>query len=198
MTATPLGQILFWIREAHQNVLKLVEELSDEQLAWQPHPSANSIAFDVWHLARWADYVQARLPDAHPQLSQQLEARRQIWHAEDLAARWGLDPASLGEYEAGTEMGAASARMPWPGKAVLLEYLQRAYALEEQGLAALDDQLFQELIWRQGAPSDKTVGYWVMEHLVHEWEHYGMMKYVRGLWQLNASEPREAASSSTE
>ncbi len=39
MNTTPLGQILFWMSEAHQNILKLVEELlgalrDDEVRAW--------------------------------------------------------------------------------------------------------------------------------------------------------------------
>jgi len=149
MSDTPLGQILGGFRQVHQDILKFVEELPDEQWAWQPHSSANSTAFYVWHLARWADYVQARLPEANPQLSQRLATRRQVWYVESLAAQWHLDPARLGEYEAGTEMGAASAQMRLPDKAVLIDYLRRCYALQEEALAVLDDELFQTHAIRQ-------------------------------------------------
>jgi len=185
MNETPLDQILLQFRKAHVEILKLVEGLTDEQLVWQPHPSANSIAFYVWHLARSADYVQT-----HPVFDQRLQPRRQLWHTENLAAQWGLDPASLGKYEMGWEMDPAMAtQMRFPGKVAMLDYLRRAYELEEQALAVLDDQLFREV-----SASGKMLGYFVTEYLVHEWEHYGMMSYLQGLYQLSAPQSREAAS----
>jgi len=30
----------------------------------------------------------------------------------------------------------------------------------------------------------KPVGFFVVEHLVHEWEHFGMMEYVKGLYDV--------------
>jgi hypothetical protein len=189
MSATPLGQMIFWFAQAHEEVLKLVEGLSDEQLTWQPHPSASSIAFNIWHLARWADYVQARMPETTPVLRQRLELRRQVWHAEELASKWGLDPASLGDNEAGNELGATATNIRLPGQAVLVEYLRRCYALEEQGLAALDEQQFQAIRTDATAPSDQTVGYWLMSHLVHEWEHLGLIQYVHGLYELHTAQP---------
>ncbi len=185
MNNTPLLQIQFWFREAHSQIIKLVEGLTDEQLAWQPHPDANSIAFYVWHLARGADFVQI-----HPVFEKRLDPRTQIWLSENLAAKWGLDPGDLGLLEMGWEMDPAKAtRMRWPDKAALCDYLQRAYAAEEQALAVLDDQLFQEV-----SPSGKMLGYFLMEYLVHEWQHYGMMEYVLGLYQLNV--PQSKATSS--
>lgn len=186
MNITPVGQLIFWFEQAHAELLKLVESLSDEQLAWQPHPSATSTAFNVWHIARWADYVQAKMPETTPVLGQRLGRRQQVWNAADLATKWGLDPASLGEIEAGNELGVEAARIRLPGQAALLEYLRRCYALEEEALAAIDDQQFQERrIDGTGLP-DETVGHWLVWHLVHEWEHVGMIRYMQGLHDLNA------------
>jgi hypothetical protein len=183
MNDAPLGQIQFQFRKVHAEVIRLAEGLTDEQLTWQPHPSANPIAFYVWHLARWADYVQT-----HPAFDQRFKPRREIWHAENLAAQWGLDPASLGELETGWEMDPSSAtHMPFPGKVALVDYIKRSYALEEQALTVLDEQLFQEV-----SETGKMLGYFVTEHLVHEWEHYGMMKYVQGLYELTNLNPAPA------
>lgn len=187
MNITPVGQMIFWFGEVHQELPKLVEGLSEEQLAWQPHPSATSIAFNVWHVARWVDYVQARLPQTTPVLSQRLEPRQQLWHAENLAAKWGLDPANLGEIEAGNELGIQAAQIRLPSQAVLLEYLRRCYTLEEQALAAVDDQQFQERRIDGAGLLDETVGHWLMWHLVHEWEHLGLIRYVHGLHDLNVA-----------
>lgn len=175
MNDTPLGQIQIQFHKVHAEVLQFLEGLTDAQLAWQPHPSANPIAFYVWHLARWADYVHA-----DSAFDKRRKPRPQIWHAENLAVQWGLDPATLGELETGWEMDpAGAARLPLPGKVALLDYLRRCQAVEEETLAVLDEQLFQEV-----GDTGKLTGYFVMEHLVHEWEHYGMMKYVQGLYEL--------------
>jgi hypothetical protein len=189
MNITPIGQMIFWFEQVHGEVLKLVESLSDEQLAWQPHPSATSIAFNVWHIARWTDYVQSKMPQITQVLSQRLEPRQQVWHTEGLAGKWGLDSASLGDVEAGNDLGVLAVQIHLPGQAILLEYLRHCYTLEEQALAAIDDQQFQERrIDGTGLP-DETVGHWLMWHLVHEWEHLGMMRYIQGMYDVNSAQP---------
>ena len=188
MNITPVGQMIFWFEQAHEEVLKLVESLSDEQITWQPHPSATSIAFNVWHIARWVDYVQAKMPETTHVLSQRLEPRQQVWHAEGLATKWGLDPASLGEFEAGNELDVLAVQIGLPRQVVLLEYLRRCYILEEQTLAVIDDQQFQERRVDGTGLQDETVGHWLMWHLVHEFEHLGMIRYTQGLYDLNAGQ----------
>jgi hypothetical protein len=112
-----------------------------------------------------------------------------VWHAEDLATKWGLDPSSLGDVEAGNDLGVLAIQIRLPGQAVLLEYLRQCYLLEEQGLVAIDDQQFQERrIDGTGLP-DETVGHWLVWHLVHEWEHLGMIRYIQGLYDLNVAQP---------
>ena len=186
MNITPVGQIIYWFEKAHAEVLELVESLSDEQLAWQPHSSATSSAFNVWHIARWVDYVQAKIPETTHVLSQRLGPRQQVWQVDDLVTKWGLDPASLGDLEAGNDLGLQAVQIRLPGQAMLLEYLRRCYILEEQGLAVVDDQQFQERRIDGAGLSDETVGHWLMGHLVHEWEHLGMIRYIQGMYDLNA------------
>jgi hypothetical protein len=41
----------------HRNVLDAVHELDEDQMRWRP-PRTNSIAFNLWHIARWADHMQ--------------------------------------------------------------------------------------------------------------------------------------------
>jgi len=138
MTATPVGEIQFRFHHVHTEIIRFLEGLSEAQFSWQPHPSANPIAFFAWHLARWADYVQS-----NSAFNSRREPRRQIWHVENLATQWGLDSATLGEYETGWEMDpAGAARLSLPSKAILLDYLRRCQAAEEETLAVLDDELF--------------------------------------------------------
>jgi len=45
-------------RVNQENLLELVSGLTDEQIAWTLNKTTPSVGFHVWHLARWADYLQ--------------------------------------------------------------------------------------------------------------------------------------------
>lgn len=87
----------------HRWVLNMIEEITEEQFAWKPTPTSHSIAWNLWHLARWADYLQAKIPTMTPSLARKLGPVQQIWTQEDLAARWELDSSVLGWGETGME-----------------------------------------------------------------------------------------------
>src|SRR6266545_1922876 len=81
-------------RQAHQRLLALIADLSDEQLQWRPGPHAPGIGFHIWHAARWADYDRDILGGGE-----------QLWHSRGLAAAWGLEAMGLGQTGTGTGMG---------------------------------------------------------------------------------------------
>jgi hypothetical protein len=68
--------------------LEFVKGMSDERLYWRPSAVAPSIAFHVWHIARWADRTQAVLANLTPELTARLGSGREIWEAEDVARAW--------------------------------------------------------------------------------------------------------------
>jgi hypothetical protein len=43
-----------WIKQA-------AEDLTDQQLYYQPTPETNSIAWLIWHLSRWRDRISAAI-----------------------------------------------------------------------------------------------------------------------------------------
>ena len=184
MKNTPLMEIILWFRDAQKDVLQLAESLSEEQLRWQPHPLANSIGFQLWHLARGADYVQARLSDATTELNRRLGVRPQIWLAKEYAEQWNLDPKILGVEQLGWEMTPEdAAHLQIPNKEALVEYLQRSFAAEDQALDALDEEQFQAFRLHDWA-KEQTVGNFLMSYLVHYREHLGAMQYMKGLQNL--------------
>ena len=186
MNNTPLKEIVLWLQDAHTNILQLVESLSEDQLRWQLHPLANSIGFQLWHLARGADYVQARLSDATTELSQRLGMRPQIWLAENYAEQWKLDPDTLGIEQLGWEMTPEdAAHLKFPSKGALIEYTQRSFAAEEQALVALDEEQFRTFRLHAWA-KEQTVGNFLMSYFVHYREHLGAMQYIKGLQDLLA------------
>ena len=48
-------------RQLHERLLRLVADLSDEQLARDAGGSTNAVGWNLWHVARWADVLQFEL-----------------------------------------------------------------------------------------------------------------------------------------
>jgi hypothetical protein len=159
---------------AHQNVLTLVDDLTDEQLRWRPGPHAPAIGFHVWHLARWADFDAAQVSGAP-----------QIWETQGLAAAWGF-ASGLGKSETGTEMGDDSSEdLILPGKTALLEYTGAAFTRI--------DNLLDTLAHATVLPSpnlqvddDRAVSL-LCTYLTHDNRHLGMIEALRGLLGLMGS-----------
>ena len=187
MKPTAFDEIMLAFKETHQEILELISDLSEEEMSWQPHPTANSISFYLWHITRWADYLPASLPDTTSQLRELLGSRQQIWHQEQLAAQWDMNPQLLGEEESGMDMDLTSAaRLKLPGKTILLDYARRAFAALEQVVPVVNEEQFQAN--RQQEWATDTLGHYILSHLRHESAHFGMMQYIHGLYQLMSSD----------
>jgi uncharacterized damage-inducible protein DinB len=186
MFPSPAAMIIGAYQQTHSRILALGEKLSQEQLHWQPAAGRQSIAFHLWHIARWADHLQAAIPGMTPELGQRLAPGVELWQAEGLAARWGFEPAQLGY--AGTGMGMAddiATHLSFPPKAELLAYLQRALTAADHAVQAIDDRQFeateQPQSLTEGIWGESTVGDAILTHLTHENRHLGMMECLVGL-----------------
>jgi hypothetical protein len=109
--------------------LTFADQGSEEQLTWKAKPSSPSIAFYLWHLARWAENLQATFPAMNEILSKRLSPSPQIWEAQGLAHQWGFPLADLGFDETGMGMDETkAANLTFPSKTVLLDYVRQAFA----------------------------------------------------------------------
>ena len=63
----------------HKLILGLAESLSDDQILWKPAGYNNSIAFNLWHIARWSDNLIAEILKEFPQLDIDLGEASEIW-----------------------------------------------------------------------------------------------------------------------
>jgi hypothetical protein len=172
-----------YYRTRHELILKVVDGLDDQQLLWRPNTTAPSIGFYVWHLARWADYLQEMLANAGVQ----------IWEEEKLAEQWGFGNANLGFAETGLGMDDdVSATLPFPGKDVLLGYARRAFAKADQAVSAItDDQFHRQVQDRHGAEwNEGEIGDFVMGWLVHDSRHLGMIECLLGVQGLHGTATR--------
>src|SRR5580693_3441346 len=96
--------VLRFYKLTHQRLLTAAEELSPEQFTWSAGPSLHSVAWQLWHAARWDDVFASYL---HTVLAR--DPRAQVWERESLADRWSLAPDSLGRRDTGTEMSNEAA-----------------------------------------------------------------------------------------
>lgn len=187
---TPLVAIMNYYRDANADLLKTVGDLSDEQITWQPHPACNSVAFLLWHMARWEDHMQATVPGMTQELSSRLAPSQQIWERNQLASKWGFNSTQLGELELGTGFDRnVSDEPPWPKKEALLEYARETFDAVEHAISFIDEEQFEEMErsqfdneYMKGTMEQSvTVGNAVMEHLIHTTHHLGEIYYLIGL-----------------
>ena len=181
---SPCRAIAARTAQAHELILKVAAELSDEQLTRRPADVAPSVAppvaWHLWHIARWADFVQASLNGMSPELERVLGPGRQIWDVEDLAERWEL--AAAAGYR-NTGMGLddeGSARLRLPERTFLLDYARRAFAKADRAVAAVDEDLFVTPctdLYEQKT----SIGTVVMSHLTHANRHLGMIEALKGM-----------------
>jgi hypothetical protein len=169
----------------HAVILRFLNRLTDAQLHWQLDGGNNPIAWHAWHLARWADYTQAALPGMRPELAR-LGSAVQVWHSEGLAARWGFAPDQLGFAETGMDMpDSVALTLPFPPKNQLLGYLTRAFSLADHRVASLTDAEIQSAEQPQplteGIFGGGTIGSALLEHVIHDYRHLGMMEALLGM-----------------
>src|SRR4029077_17690054 len=95
-----LGETLLrFYKLAHERLLKAAEELSPEQFEWSAGPSLHSVAWQLWHAARWDDVFASYL---HRALKH--DPRAQVWDRDSLAGRWSLATGSMGGREPETRL----------------------------------------------------------------------------------------------
>jgi hypothetical protein len=183
MTERVMEAIGEYYRSRHALVLNLVDSLNDQQITWQPNKTTPSIGFHVWHLARWADYLQEVLTSTDAQ----------IWEQEELATKWGFASTDLGFAETGLGMDDdIVASLIFPGKEVLLDYARRAFTKADQAVSALgDDQFHRKVRDRHGIEGKELmIGDAVLNWLVHASRHLGMIECLLGVQGLHGTATR--------
>ena len=68
MAESIMAEISAQYRRTHENFLDLVSGLNDAQIGWTPNATTPPIGFHMWHLARWADYLQEMINGRGSQL----------------------------------------------------------------------------------------------------------------------------------
>ena len=187
--AAPQAIVPFLVQETswiHSSLIRVTSDLDEELFHARPSPKAPSIAFHLWHMARWADVFQAAAPTFASELAR-IGPCHEIWQERGLAAEWNIDVA-LGWKGAGTGLDDdASAALRLPGMALVAVYAREAFDAAEEVLGAIKDEelaietanffdddpwpLLQHFTW----------------HFGHGARHLGMMEAIKGVLGLRGT-----------
>jgi hypothetical protein len=164
-------------------LLKAAEELSPEEFAWSAGPGLHSVAWQLWHAARWDDVFASYFHRAVAQ-----EPRQQVWERESLPDRWSLAAGSLGRRDTGTELSdEAAEEIRFPAQEEVVGYAKLAFAYADEAIKLIsDDQL---LALPKVEPDGDTKLDNVFIYLEHLSRHLGMIESIRGLQKSVGSKP---------
>ena len=167
--------LLRFYRLTHKRLLTAAEGLSPEQFVWTAGPSLHSVAWQLWHAARWDDIIASYF---HRALAK--DPRAQVWERESLADRWSLVSESMGRRDTGTEMSDEAAEaMRFPVQTDVIGYAKLAFAYAEEAITFIPGELF--LAVAKGDPDGDTTLDNVLIYLEHLSRHLGMIESIRGL-----------------
>src|ERR1700693_4948363 len=122
-------------RLTHGRFLSAAEALSPEQFTQSAGPSLHSVAWQLWHAARWDDVFASYLHkvSAH-------DPRTQVWERESLANRWALASGSMGRRDTGTEMSDEAAQeIRFPDQKEGVAYARSAFASADKAIGLIPD-----------------------------------------------------------
>ena len=183
MAESIMRRIATFYSSSHGQALKLLDGLDDRHIMWRPNNTAPCIGFHLWHLARWADYLQEMIT----------ETSGQIWEAEGLAEEWDLRDADLGFAQTGMGLDDdASASLRLPVKDVLLDYARKAFAKADQVVGTMADEDFHRTVQDRLEAEGKEVeiGDAVLSWLKHDNRHLGMIECMLGVQGLHGTATR--------
>lgn len=119
-----------WCEDLRHELGARLRAMSADELAWQPHPDANSAAVTAWHVARWVDLLATRILPRPPRPTD-------LWHGEGWRDRTGYEPDGIGYLGLGSLTGYTPEEM----RAVPVLSGEELRAYLEQALDALVDVL---------------------------------------------------------
>jgi len=148
-----------------ETVHRATTGLSQEQLATQPEPQANSIAWLVWHLTRVQD-------DHIAELAHQPQLWATTWHKQ---FKLPFDQKATGYGHTSKEVAAVKA-----SASLLLAYYDAVHEQTTAYIQTLTDKDFARVIDTNWDPP-VTLGVRLISVLDDDLQHAGQAAYIRGL-----------------
>jgi len=172
---TPPEIIFSRLERLDQQLIQAIDALTDEEAVTWPAPTAPSCKWHLWHMARWADYVQSLLSSVIG------EKTPELWEFEGVADEWRFDGVDLGMWGAGSGLGNENGKsLPLPSTAKVKAYAQEVFALLEQRVGKIDDSSFNS-DFKDWHGNETNVGDAMVGYIAHGNRHLGMIEAISGV-----------------
>ncbi|GAB7003667.1 mycothiol transferase [Nocardioides sp. AN3] len=145
---------------------RVVDGLTEDQLAQRPGPDANTIAWLVWHIARGQD---AQIAD--------VAGTEQVWTSQGFVDRFALplDPQAHGYGMTSDEVARVRASAD-----LLVDYLRTTHTATIAYLDTLTEEDLDRVVDERWDPP-VTLGVRLVSIVDDDLQHVGQAAYVRGL-----------------
>ena len=149
-----------------EHVDELTDGLTDDQATYQPTPSANSIAWLIWHSARVQDMQLAPIAGVE-----------QVWAAGGWVDRFGLD---LPRNDSGYGHGPAEVARVQAPIDLLAGYYHAVHTLTLEFVAAVTAEDLKRIVDSNWDPP-VTAGARIVSIIDDCAQHLGQAAYLRGI-----------------
>lgn len=202
MNASIKDVFVMYVQWSHKSLLATTETLSVEQFVIQPSPTTPPIGWHLFHMARWADRLQANFGYDSSESVGGSCYPGEVWIRDGLAERWELEPKRLGFLETGAGMKIEDAvNVAAVGQPQLLDYATKVFTLADQTIADLprtelsqqrpsilprfQRTLTGELTYTEEKTVDVAAD--IVFHISHAGRHLGMIEALRGALGLHGT-----------
>lgn len=177
MALTPQQVLLQLLDENDYYIRDLLDNAPPDCLHWQPDSQTNSIAVQVWHVARACDVFLTQHVHDH-------DATEEIWHTGGWAVASGYDPRGIGTNGWGMLTGYTAeeaAAIPRISAETLRGYYDAVSqavrtTLQTISLATLETPA-------PGYGGKQPYWFWLRHPLFDMTRHIGEMLMLRSLWE---------------
>ena len=169
------------LERLNAQLIQATGALTDIEASTWPTATAPSCKWHLWHMGRWADYVQALLSPVVDSQSPEL------WEFAGIADEWGFTGIDLGLWGAGSGLGNENGKsLPLPDTTRVTTYAREAFALLEQRVARIDASAFDSAFtdWHG---NDTSVGDALIGYIAHANRHLGMIEAISGVLGKNGT-----------
>tara|TARA_B100000029_G_scaffold9842_1_gene10771 strand:+ start:235 stop:792 length:558 start_codon:yes stop_codon:yes gene_type:complete len=178
---TPSEIVSSRLNRLDAQLLQAIDGLTEEEASKWPTDTAPSCKWHLWHMGRWADYVQALISPIVDEESPEL------WEFAGVADEWGFDGIDLGMWGAGSGLGNETGKyLPLPSLENVRGYAAEAFDLLEKRVARLDSVSFNAPFtdWHD---NETNVGDAMVGYIAHANRHLGMLEAISGIFGKDGS-----------
>ena len=176
----------------HSWLIRAGEAVTIDQFVHAFSQDAPPIGWHLWHMARFADRLQAKLA-----LVTDGSAGLELWHRDEIPSQWNLSSDRLGVFESGMGQAHADALATTvrAGQIAIMDYADAVFKTCNDTTGKLADSDFERVyygvrdfgydgetgkVWAT-EPEESTVAQDLIFHASHGCRHMGMMEALRGL-----------------